>query len=216
MFTGLVEEIGVLTNISKGDKSYLLTFQGKKIMDDIQIGDSISVNGVCLTANSITKTTFSAEVMPETLKRSSLGALKIGNEVNLERAMSMNGRFGGHIVSGHIDGTGKIDSIEKENNAVVISIRSSLKILRYIIEKGSITIDGISLTVIYVDNEIFKVSLIPHTGNETTLLKKSVGSKVNLECDMVGKYIEKLLQPMEEKKEKSNINLDFLTEHGFY
>lgn len=216
MFTGLIEEIGILSSISKGEKSCRLTFKAKKVLKDIRVGDSIAVNGVCLTANSIYASTFSADIMPETLRRSSLGELKIGDQVNLERAMHANGRFGGHIVSGHIDGVGMIEAINKEDNAVLVKIKVIPKILRYIIEKGSITIDGISLTVTYVDSTCFMVSIIPHTALETTLLKKSIGSKVNLECDVLGKYIEKLLQPINEKKDDSNINLEFLAEHGFY
>ncbi len=228
MFTGIIEEIGTITSITKGARSSRLTIKGSKIFDDLHIGDSVAVNGVCLTATSKTGNTFTADVMAETLRRSSLGALNIGSYVNLERAMAANGRFGGHIVSGHIDGTGVIESFEREDNAVWVTVKTPAKILRYIIEKGSIAIDGISLTVAYVDDRCFKVSLIPHTGANTTLLDKKAGDIVNLENDVVGKYVEKLLSGKngdgnsnEEGAEAgddsggSAITMEFLAQHGF-
>lgn len=193
MFTGIIEEIGTITSISKGAKSSKLTIRGEKIFSDMHIGDSIAVNGVCLTVTTMNGNTFTADVMAETLRRSSLGSLVSGSPVNLERAMAANGRFGGHIVSGHIDGTGVIESFLREDNAVWVTVRTTDKLLKYIIEKGSIAIDGISLTVAYVDDVCFKVSLIPHTGVNTTLLDKKAGDIVNLENDVVGKYVEKLL-----------------------
>ena len=154
--------------------------------------------------------------MPETFRRTSLGALNIGSQVNLERAMAANGRFGGHIVAGHVDATGTILEHKKEGNAVWITVETPSHLLRYIIEKGSITIDGISLTVAIVTDHSFSVSVIPHTGEKTTLLSKKLGDTVNLECDMIGKYVEKLLHFQEAQPEpKSNLTLDFLTQHGF-
>ena len=221
MFTGIVEEIGTVVSISKGVQSSKLTLQGDVIFEDMHIGDSIAVNGVCLTVTTKTSNTFTVDVMAETLRRSSLGSLTNGSKVNMERAMAANGRFGGHIVSGHIDGTGEIESFVKEDNAVWVTIKTPTKILKYIIEKGSITIDGISLTVAYVDNHCFKVSLIPHTAANTTLLSKKPGDIVNLENDIVGKYIDKLLHFKDDSEEEqggkkeSGISMDFLAKNGF-
>ena len=216
MFTGIVEEIGEIKNIKHGSKSVVLTIQGKTVTKDSKVGDSIAVNGVCLTATSIEKDIFTADVMAETIRRSALGSLKQGSKVNLERAMLCNGRFGGHIVSGHIDGMGTIRNLEKEDNAVWVTIAASSDILKYIVEKGSIAIDGISLTVAYVDNEVFKVSIIPHTAGETTLLTKNKGDIVNLENDIVGKYVEKLMKyNHQDTTVKSNIDMEMLNRYGF-
>lgn len=216
MFTGIVEETGRVVSIERGERSSVLTLRGKKIFEDMQLGDSIAVNGVCLTVASKTRDTFTADVMAETLRRSNLGTLSSGDTVNLERAMAANGRFGGHIVSGHIDGVGEIAGMEREDNAIWVTVKASAKLLRYIIEKGSIAIDGISLTVAYVDAECFRVSLIPHTAGHTTMSEKRVGDKVNLENDMVGKYVDRLLhfKELETSKEQS-ISLQFLRENGF-
>lgn len=219
MFTGIIEDIGDIKSIKNEGDSAVLVIHSSKIMDDVKLGDSIAVNGVCLTARSISGNEFTADVMAETLRRSSLGALKPGSKVNLERAMQLGGRFGGHIVSGHIDGTGTIVSMKREANAVWVEISTDSKILKLIIEKGSIAIDGISLTVAYVDDKVFKVSVIPHTASETTLLMKKVGDIVNLENDTIGKYVEKLLQPFNEqssrKNDKKSVSLETLIESGF-
>lgn len=193
MFTGIVEEQGVIQSISKGSRSAVLKIKCSKVLEGAKLGDSIAVNGVCLTVTSLTGDGYTADVMAETLNRSSLGQLKSGQKVNLERAMAADGRFGGHIVSGHIDGTGTVADIQPDDNAVWYTIDAPPDILRYIVEKGSITIDGISLTVAYVDDKCFKVSIIPHTRQETNLSTKTRGSIVNLECDVIGKYVEKLL-----------------------
>lgn len=219
MFTGIVEEIGTVAAIQKGVQSSRLTLCGERIFEDMHIGDSIAVNGVCLTVTTKTASTFTVDVMAETLRRSSLGALSKGSRVNMERAMAANGRFGGHIVSGHIDGTGVIESFVREDNAVWVTVSCGAKLLKYIIEKGSIAIDGISLTVAYVDDKCFKVSLIPHTGANTTLLEKKVGDIVNLENDVVGKYIDKLLHFKDVDDQESNkstgLSMDFLAQNGF-
>lgn len=218
MFTGIVEEIGTILSIKKGVKSSALTISGDLIFEDMHIGDSIAVNGVCLTVTNKTKESFTADVMAETLRRSSLGSLKAGSKVNLERAMAANGRFGGHIVSGHIDGTGEIESFVREDNAVWVTVKTPVKLLKYIIEKGSIAIDGVSLTVAYVDKRCFKVSLIPHTAANTILLSKKTGDIVNLENDIVGKYIEKLMhfdEQVEEDTKTTGISMDFLAKNGF-
>lgn len=212
MFTGIVEEIGTVKKIARGQKAYL-EIQADRIFSDIHIGDSIAVNGVCLTVTGFSGKVFTADVMNETFSRSSLGSLKAGSHVNLERAMSANGRFGGHIVSGHIDGTGKIINIKKDGNAVWYKISASENIIKYTVEKGSIAIDGISLTVARIEKDNFSVSIIPHTSEETILSEKKVGDTVNLENDIIGKYVERFLNF--DKTEKSNITRDFLAKYGF-
>jgi len=193
VFTGIVEEVGQIASIRKGAHSCVLTVRAKTVLEDVHLGDSIATNGVCLTVTSFTKDTFSADVMHETLNRSSLGSLRVGSPVNLERAMAAQGRFGGHIVSGHIDGTGVIRSIKEDDNAVWYSIEASSEVLLLIVEKGSIAIDGISLTVASVSPSQFSVSIIPHTRAQTNLASKRIGDTVNLENDVVGKYVERLL-----------------------
>ena len=218
MFTGLIEEVGTIQNVRRGARSCVLTIGCKKVLEGSQIGDSIAVNGVCLTVTGMGGSYYTADVMAETMNRSSLGQLSTGASVNLERAMPANGRFGGHIVSGHIDGTGTVQSIEPDDNAIWYTIAAKPNLLRYIVEKGSITIDGISLTVAYVDEHCFKVSIIPHTQQVTALHDRGVGDIVNLECDIIGKYVEKLLQPAaaeEETKKESGITEDFLKKYGF-
>ena len=212
MFTGIVEEVGTVLSIKKGSVSSKITFGGKKVFEDVHLGDSIAVNGVCLTADTLTDNSFTADIMAETLRRSSLGDLKVGSRVNLERAMQCNGRFGGHIVSGHVDATGKIVSFKREENAVWITISAESKTLKYIVEKGSVALDGISLTVASVGDTSFKVSIIPHTAKETILLTKSVGDRINIECDIVGKYVERFLNF---KDSTSNIDVKFLSQHGY-
>lgn len=215
MFTGLVEEIGRVESVVKSTKSSRITIKAKKILEGVELGDSISTNGVCLTVTSFDTGRFSVDVMAETMRSSNLSSFSPGDEVNLERALSLGDRLGGHIVSGHIDGMGTILNFQREDNAVWITIGCSPEVLKYIIYKGSIAIDGVSLTVAYVDESVFKVSIIPHTKDMTTLLVKKVGDKVNLECDMIGKYIEKLLGAKEQAPIKKGIDLDFLNENGF-
>ena len=193
MFTGIIEEKGTVAAVRKGNVSSKITFRASVVLSDIHEGDSIAVNGVCLTATDITDSTFTADVMAETMRRSSLGSLKPGDCVNMERAMLCGGRFGGHIVSGHIDGTGKIVSMKREENAVWVTVAAGSSIMKYIVEKGSVALDGISLTVASVTDNDFKVSIIPHTASETTLLSKQPGNLINIECDMIGKYVEKLM-----------------------
>lgn len=212
MFTGIIEEIGKMKTIKKGTASALLTIEAATVLEDVHPGDSIAVNGVCLTVTDFTQNTFTADVMHETLNRSSLGSLRPGNPVNLERAMKADGRFGGHIVAGHIDGTGIITDIKKDDNATWYTIKAPDSIMRYIIEKGSIAIDGISLTVAEVTKDSFKVSIIPHTSAETTLFMRKVKDMVNLENDCIGKYVEKLMQP---EKPAGSITKEFLLQHGF-
>lgn len=221
MFTGIIEEVGSVASIRKGAHSCVLTVNASRVLEDVHLGDSIATNGVCLTVTSFTSHSFSADVMHETLNRSSLGSLHIGSPVNLERAMLAGGRFGGHIVSGHIDGVGTISSIKEDDNAVWYTVEAPSNILRYIIEKGSITIDGISLTVAKVTNSNFSVSIIPHTRAQTNLASKKVGDVLNLENDLVGKYVERLmLQPIAASQEQpeqksSGITKEFLSHYGF-
>ena len=218
MFTGIVEEIGHIVSVQRHAFSQIITISASDILGGTNIGDSIAVNGVCLTVTSIGSKQFSADVMHETINKSSLGNLRAGMAVNLERAMPANGRFGGHIVSGHIDGTGEILSLKKEDNSTWVTIRTTSDILRYIVLKGSITIDGISLTVSYVDKSVFKVSIIPHTAQKTTLLTKNNGDTVNLECDVISKYVEKVMELSKKEENKKNTLLteDFLRENGFF
>ncbi|MUP37129.1 riboflavin synthase [Labilibaculum euxinus] len=218
MFTGLIEEIGSIKSIQSGGKSIRLTVSARKIMDDVKLGDSIATNGICLTVVSFNSTGFSADVMPETMSRTNFGLLGAGSRVNLERALRVGDRMGGHMVSGHIDGLGEVVGREQDDNAIWVSIAAPGNILKYIVEKGSVAIDGISLTVAYVDEKIFKVSIIPLTQEDTTLTSKKKGEKVNLECDMTAKYIEKFMLHRDEESaqvEKSDISMNFLKENGF-
>lgn len=204
--------MGELAEIRRGVKSAVLRIHADKVLEDVKQGDSISVNGICLTVTSFDKSSFTVDVMPETLLRSNLGDIQKSSKVNLERAMMLNGRFGGHIVSGHIDGTGKILTKTPDDNAVRIRITAEKDILKYIIQKGSVTLDGISLTVTTVNEDWFEVSIIPLTGSDTTLLGKNPGERINIECDQVGKYVERLLQF---KDTKSVLDMDYLMENGF-
>ena len=196
MFTGIIEEVGIIRHIARGRDSAVLTIAATTVLEGTKIGDSIAVNGICLTVTSLGTDQFTADVMHETLNRSSLSRLRVGSAVNLERAMPATGRFGGHIVAGHVDGVGSIGRIRRDANAVWFTILAGPEILRYVVEKGSITIDGISLTVATVDATGFSVSTIPHTLAHTNLGTRRRGDLVNLEADIVGKYIEKLLRPM--------------------
>lgn len=214
MFTGIIEEIGKIKSKNGTSSGYRLVIEADLIFDGLKPGDSVSVNGVCLTADAIDGKTFAADVMPETMISSSLGSLSPGSRINLERAMALGGRFGGHIVSGHIDGTGTISKVINDGNAVRIRVETGSGLLRYIIKKGSIAIDGISLTVTDVDSSGFGVSIIPHTGSGTVLLEKKPGDTVNLENDIVGKYVERFMKTGDEPK-KSAITLEFLEEYGF-
>ncbi|KGN02308.1 riboflavin synthase subunit alpha [Clostridium novyi A str. 4570] len=216
MFTGIVEEIGTINSIFQNRENARIKIDANKVLEDVNLGDSICTNGVCLTVTEYDSKSFTVDVMGETLRRSNLGELKKGDKVNLERALALGGRFGGHIVSGHIDGVGVIKEFSNEGNAIWISIETSNDILKSIVFKGSITIDGVSLTVAYVDDDIFKVCIIPHTQSETILTSKKTGNKVNLECDVIAKYIEKLLMVQEKQEKKKTIDIDFLKENGFF
>ncbi len=212
MFTGIIEEVGTVEKIGGGR----LSVRAEKIFSDMRIGDSIAVNGVCLTVCSFGGGVFTADVMGETVRRSSLSELSNGSKVNLERAMAADGRFGGHIVQGHVDGVGVISGIKRENNAVWIMINADKDVTSLIVEKGSVAVDGISLTAAYAGDGSFAVSVIPHTGAETTLLDKKEGSKVNIECDIVGKYIKRLMSVKEGSGNGgSAVTTELLSRYGF-
>lgn len=229
MFTGIVEEVGAIRNIKRGQHSAVLTIHAKTVLEETRIGDSIAVNGICLTVTRLFPDGFSADVMHETLNRSSLAGLTAGSVVNLERAMPANGRFGGHIVAGHVDGVGHIANIRRDDTAVWYTVHAGPEILRYVVEKGSITIDGISLTVAAAAADSFSVSTIPHTNAVTTLGERKVGDLVNLETDIIGKYVERLMRPeepetqqnteagMKHKTESSGggVTKEFLARYGF-
>ncbi|MCR5601221.1 MAG: riboflavin synthase [Ruminococcus sp.] len=214
MFTGIIEEVGTVKTVQRSGSSSFIEIEAKKVLEGTHLGDSIAVNGVCLTVTQLSSSHFRADVMNETLSRSSLGQLRSGSKVDLERAMAANGRFGGHIVSGHIDGTGTISEIKGDGIAVWYTITAAHEILRYIVEKGSVAIDGISLTVAAVTDTSFSVSVIPHTAAQTVLGTKKAGDIVNLENDIIGKYVEKLMKPAETPK-ASGITMEFLAKNGF-
>lgn len=214
MFTGVIEELGTVIQLDQQGVSARITIEADQVLENTKLGDSIAVNGVCLTVTDLRKDRFCADVMAETLRRSSLGVLKKGSKVNLERAMAADGRFGGHMVSGHIDGTGEIAKISPEGTAVWYTIEAPKSIVDGIVEKGSIAIDGISLTVADVTEQDFSVSIIPHTGANTTLSLKKQGDIVNLENDIVGKYVQKFLSGKKDET-KSNVTEEFLGKYGF-
>lgn len=215
MFTGIIEEIGVLQNMKRGTDEYQLTLSAKKVLQDVKLGDSIAVNGVCLTVTSFTSEQFTVDVMPETVKATSLQSLARGSSVNLERAMAANGRFGGHFVQGHVDGVGTIKSKNQVSNAVYFWIETSAEMMRYIVPKGSVAIDGISLTVVEVKDNQFSISIIPHTITETILQFKQHGDVVNIECDMLAKYMERLLEKRVEHTSNNGVTLEKLAENGY-
>lgn len=221
MFTGLVEEIGTVQAIQKGAKDYQLIIAASTVLEDVQIGDSMAVNGVCLTVTAFTGNTFTVDVMPETIKATTLQTLTPGSKVNLERAMTANRRFGGHFVTGHVDGTGVITRIHPEHNAVYFFIRTKPELMPFLVPKGSVAVDGISLTVVDVTQDTFSVSIIPHTLTATILHTKHEGDPVNLECDMLAKYMDRLLEVrlggLREKQGESpsHITLELLRENGF-
>lgn len=212
MFTGIIEKLGVVLEIKRREESAVLTIDAGELLEDGKVGDSIAVNGVCLTVTSIHGTVFCADVMHETMRRSSFASLRSKSLVNLERAMAAGGRFGGHMVAGHVDGMGTISEIKKDDNAIWFTIGATPSILRYVVEKGSIAVDGISLTVAAVSEENFKISVIPHTLGNTTLAFRKAGDMVNLENDFIGKYVERLLGI---KAEKTGITRDFLKKYGY-
>lgn len=212
MFTGIIEDIGTVKALKKGRNSMELTVTSRKIVEDVHLGDSIAVNGICLTVTSFTDECFTVDVMPESVKATSIQNVKIGSPVNLERAMSANGRFGGHFVTGHIDGTGTILSKRPEENAVYYDIKISPELSNFCIPKGSVAIDGTSLTIFGIKDDILTVSLIPHTLEITLLGRKKAGDIVNIENDMLGKYV---LHQMQNQQSKPSLTEQFLRQNGF-
>ena len=217
MFTGIIEEVGALERLAGGE----IAICAKKVLEDVALGDSIAVNGICLTVTHFDAAHFVADVMPETVRRTSLAELKRGSRVNLERALTLRSRLGGHIVSGHIDGVGTIAAMQEEGNAILLTVRASDDILRYVVEKGSVALDGISLTVARVSAADFTVSLIPHTREITNLREKRMSSRLNIETDILGKYVEKLFPEARTKgesdapKSAGGLTMDFLRQQGF-
>ncbi|MBO0586318.1 riboflavin synthase [Sporosarcina sp. E16_8] len=214
MFTGIIEEIGTVSAVRPGSNSLQLSIRCNKVLSDVKNGDSLAVNGVCLTVSDFSGNQFTADVMPETTKATTLQALRTGSPVNLERAMAANGRFGGHIVSGHVDGTGEIVSVRHKENAIYMEISITPELLKYFIPKGSVTVDGTSLTVFGVTNKGFIISLIPVTQDDSIIGRKRTGDRVNVECDMLAKYIERLLTTNKENP-TGGLTMDTLIASGF-
>ena len=215
MFTGIVEEIGVVRGVVSGSEWGSISIGARRVLEGTRRGDSIAVNGICLTVTDLSDTSFSADVMRETLNRSALFRLGTGSHVNLERAMPADGRFGGHIVAGHVDGVGTVANVRRDDTAVWFTVRAAPNILRFIVEKGSVAVDGISLTVAAITQRDFSISAIPHTVANTVLRERERGDLVNLETDVIGKYVEKLLFPTMGKRQDSTITMEFLSQHGF-
>jgi riboflavin synthase len=217
MFTGIIEEIGKIGSIRRTSDAFEMVIEAEQILKDVNLGDSISVNGVCLTVTSFTNKMFSVDIMPETVHSTSLKDLKVGSNANLELAMVANGRFGGHFVSGHVDGVGEIINKVPKHNAVYYNIMVPDELARYLVHKGSIAVDGTSLTIFEVGDNVFTISLIPHTMKETVLGSKNRGDIVNIECDMLVKYMERLINKTENRasKNKSSFSASFLEENGF-
>ncbi|MCY8393531.1 riboflavin synthase [Bacillus haynesii] len=215
MFTGIIEEVGTILDMKKAGSAMSLVIQSNKVIEDVKLGDSIAVNGVCLTVNEFGSGSFTADVMLETLKATSLGTLKKGSRVNLERAMAANGRFGGHMVSGHVDGTASIVRIEKAANAVYYDLKLDPSLAKMLVLKGSIAVDGVSLTIFGLTEDQVIVSLIPHTLDETIFPEKKAGSIVNIECDMIGKYIYRFLHQGKQEKQTKPLTESFFKDNGF-
>jgi riboflavin synthase len=217
VFTGIIEEIGGLVGISPRGNALSLTIKATKVISDLKEGDSIAVNGACLTVVAWEKDIFIVEVSPETLARSNLGKLRIGERINLERALKLGDRLGGHQVTGHIDGVGRIVALEREGEFLFITVQAPPEVMKYVVVKGSIALDGVSLTIAACWGDRFQISVIPYTAKVTTIGQKSMGSEVNLEADLVGKYIERFMSARggQLKDQARAIDHEFLAEHGF-
>ncbi|WP_416149649.1 riboflavin synthase [Salipaludibacillus sp. HK11] len=217
MFTGIIEEKGSIQHIQQTGDAIVMKIHASEILSDIHLGDSIAINGVCLTVTAFDQHAFSVDLMPETVRNTSLRDLSVRSEVNLERAMSAKGRFGGHFVTGHVDGTGVIKSKRAEHNAVYYDIEISKELRKYMMMKGSVAVDGTSLTIFGVTADSFTISIIPHTVQETIIGTKGPGDIVNIECDMLTKYVEELMtQRLSSDDEPSGkMTESFLKEHGF-
>lgn len=214
MFTGIIEEIGYVKRINQQSRSAQIEIKADKVLGDVAVGDSIAVNGVCLTVVTFDSQHFTADVMPETVSKTNLRELKPGSPVNLERALKLGGRLGGHIVQGHVDAIGTIVEKQILEIAIIYRIATEPELLQYVVPKGSVAIDGVSLTVVDVFQDSFTVSLIPHTAHETVLGEKKPGDRVNLESDIIGRYVKHLMN-RNHGEERQALNLSFLAEHGF-
>jgi riboflavin synthase len=206
MFTGIVEEVGIVKETSRGH----LTFGAHKVLEGTKVGDSIAVNGVCLTVVSLENSEFSVNVMPETVRCTNLGRLHYSDQVNLERALVLGGRLGGHLVLGHIDGTGEVMDITSEETAYIMRISAPAKLMPYMVDKGFVAVDGVSLTIVDLDDLSFIVSLVSYTMENTTLGRKRPGGIVNLEADIIAKYVENL-----KERKRQGLDFEFLREYGF-
>ncbi|MFC0189870.1 riboflavin synthase [Fictibacillus aquaticus] len=217
MFTGIIEELGTVSSIRKGNETIVITIGAQKVLEDVNLGDSIAVNGVCLTVTSYTDRQFTVDVMPETYKTTTLKELNTTSAVNLERAMAAGGRFGGHFVSGHVDGTGEIIDKRPEKNAIYYEIKMPEPLMVYFMMKGSVSIDGTSLTIFGVSDDTITVSLIPHTVSHTVLGAKGKGQSVNVECDMLAKYVSRMMvsKVKERTGGKKELTFEFFEQNGF-
>lgn len=215
MFTGLIAELGKVNKINRGPRSLQLTINAPKMATSVRLGDSVAVNGACLTIVDFIGSELTADVMPETVKLTTIGKLKIGDAVNLEKTLTLQDGLDGHLVSGHVEGIGIITSTQEDDIAVLVTVRCAPEVTNYIVLKGSVAIDGISLTVTDVGEDYFTVSIIPHTAKATTLGMKKKGDEVNIETDLLAKYVEKLLRKQQEKNAGSHLSLQKLRENGF-
>lgn len=215
MFTGIVEEVGEVISIDRVGDAFGLTIRAKRVMEDLKPGDSVSVSGACLTATGTTSATFTVDVSPETLRVTTLGGLGPGARVNLERSLRVGDRMGGHMVMGHVDGVGKVMEVSPQGNTTIYRISAPENVLRYAVSRGSIALDGISLTIVSCDDKSFTVSVIPFTARETTISNKRAGDLVNLEADLMGKYVERFLKGKGEGEPGGKIDERFLAEHGY-
>ena len=206
MFTGIIEEVGKVISAQSGN----LVIAASDVLPEMEPGGSIAVNGVCLTVTNFDTSSFAVDIMPETLKRTNLGLLHTGDRVNLEQPLAVGGRLGGHLIQGHVDGTGRVASIRWQGGAMLIWFEAAPEVVRYIVEKGFVAVDGISLTIVTKDTSSFQVSVVDYTGEHTTLGSRQVGDLVNLEVDIIAKYVEQLSQA-----HSPGITIDFLEEHGF-
>ncbi|HET6465864.1 MAG TPA: riboflavin synthase [Nitrospiria bacterium] len=214
MFTGIIEEMGVVRAFNRDKKSGRLSILAKAVLEDLALGDSVTVNGVCLTVTEKSEGEFSADVSPETLLITNMDSLNVGDAVNLERAVRVNSRLGGHLVTGHIDGVGRIRDRRQEDEAIFFTIEIPKDLLRYCVRKGSIAVDGISLTINQVSDRDIQVAIIPHTAKATTLGLKGVNGRVNIECDLIGKYLERLLQERGSEESPQKVDRDYLRRRG--
>lgn len=216
MFTGIVQEVGILKEKTNSESKYQLVIEGNRVLRNVNKGDSIAINGVCLTVVDFDNNSFTADVMPETLRATNLSTLKIGSKVNLEQAVQADSFMGGHIVTGHVDTVGRVKKIKPEKNARVVEIAVNKEITEFIVDKGSVAVNGVSLTIVKVLNDIFTISLIPETWNYTNLKLIKIGDQLNIETDLIGKYVVKMLKKgWVNNNKNTQINRDFLKENGF-